>query len=145
MATMAEITDYDLPDNAAEDSVSNLSLWLGKEKPVREATVHHSINGSFSIRKGKWKLEMCPGSGGWSAPTPRSEGIEKLPPIQLYDLENDISEKVNVQDKFPEVVEELKSLLTKYVKEGRSTPGENQPNTGAKHWPQLHWLSEQEM
>ncbi|MFO7822052.1 MAG: arylsulfatase [Lentisphaeria bacterium] len=146
-ATMADITGYELPDNAAEDSVSNLPIWNGTATgPVREATVHHSINGSFSIRKGKWKLEMCPGSGGWSIPRPNhAEEIEGLPPIQLYDLSQDIGERENVQEQYPEVVEELKALLTQYVKNGRSTPGARQPNTGVKHWPQLHWVSEKEM
>lgn len=145
-ATMAEITGYQLPDNGAEDSVSNLPIWDGSASgPVREAVVHHSINGSFSIRKGKWKLEMCPDSGGWSMPKPRSEEAAELPPIQLYDLSADIGEKVNVQDRHPAVVKELKELLTRYVRNGRSTPGEPQPNTGAKHWPQLHWLSEGDM
>ena len=146
MTTMAEITGYELPDTAAEDSVNNLSIWNGTATDaVREATVHHSVNGSFSIRRGKWKLEMCPGSGGWSYPKPNSEDIKGLPPIQLYDLSRDIGEKENVQDQHPDVVEELKALLTHYVKNGRSTPGAPQPNTGSKHWPQLHWLSENEM
>jgi arylsulfatase A-like enzyme len=145
-ATMAEITGYELPDSAAEDSVSNLPIWTGTAaEPVREATVHHSINGSFSIRKGKWKLEMCPGSGGWSYPRPNTDEVVGLPPIQLYDLSQDIGERENVQDQYPEIVQELKSLLSKYVKNGRSTPGANQPNTGSKHWPQLHWLAENEM
>ena len=34
------------------------------------ANIHHSINGSFAIRKGPWKLCLCPGSGGWSSPRP---------------------------------------------------------------------------
>jgi hypothetical protein len=42
-------------------------------------------------------------------------------------------------------VAELKRLLTRYVKDGRSTPGVPQPNTGSKHWPQLHWLTEHEL
>jgi arylsulfatase A-like enzyme len=145
-ATMAEISGYALPDTAGEDSVSNLPIWTGTAtEPVREATVHHSINGSFSIRKGKWKLEMCPGSGGWSYPRPNTDEIKGLPPIQLYDLSRDIGEQENVQDQYPEVVKELKSLLSSYVKNGRSTPGANQPNTGSKHWPQLHWLAESDM
>jgi arylsulfatase A-like enzyme len=145
-ATMAEIAGYQLPDTAAEDSVSNLSIWTGTAREaVREATVHHSINGSFSIRKGTWKLEMCPGSGGWSYPRPDTDEVVGLPPIQLYDLSRDIGERENVQDQHPEVVAELKSLLSSYVKNGRSTPGARQPNTGSKHWPQLHWLAEHEM
>jgi len=140
-ATMAEITGFEVPDEAAEDSVSNLPLWDGSAKgPVREATVHHSINGSFSIRKGNWKLEMCPGSGGWSEPKDPDAKAQGLPPIQLYDLSADIGERTNVQAEHPEVVEELKALLTKYVEEGRSTPGAPQDNTGGSEWEQLWWM-----
>jgi arylsulfatase A len=145
-ATMAAITGYDMPDSAAEDSVSNLSIWDGSATDtVREATVHHSIDGSFSIRKGSWKLEMCPGSGGWSYPRSRPDECQGLPRIQLYDLSSDIGEKENVQDQHPEVVEALKTLLTKYVKEGRSTPGAPQKNTGSPYWKQLTWLDESAM
>ncbi|MCF6177288.1 MAG: arylsulfatase [Victivallaceae bacterium] len=142
MATCAEIFDDELPDSVGEDSVSNLPVWLGTQgdEPLREATVHHSINGSFSIRQGRWKLEFCPGSGGWSYPRPESDEIKDLPPIQLYDLDADIGERENVQDKYPEIVNHLTTLMTKYVREGRSTPGTPQPNNGPKYWPQLNWM-----
>lgn len=125
MATCAEIVGQKLPSNAAEDSYSILPAMLGQklEKPIREATIHHSINGSFSIRQGKWKLELCPGSGGWSDPKPGD--TKGLPPVQLYDMGNDISEKINVYDKNPEVVEQLKILLQKYKQEGRSVKRKN--------------------
>jgi arylsulfatase A-like enzyme len=140
LATMAEITGAPLSDNAGEDSVSNLPLWLERPDaaPVREATVHHSIDGSFSIRKGKWKLEMCPGSGGWSAPQP-GKACEGLPPIQLYDLTADIGERRNLHAEHPEVVEELKVLLTRYIVDGRSTPGARQENAGGQNWEQVWW------
>jgi hypothetical protein len=143
MATIADILEYGMQDNEGEDSVSNLPLWLGEkpDKPQREATVHHSMNGSFSIRKGKWKLELCPGSGGWSHPIPGKE-TEGLPPIQLYDLEMDIGERKNVQAEYPEIVDELKALIIRYIKDGRSTQGEPQKNTGADYWEQLHWMTE---
>jgi arylsulfatase A len=63
-----------------------------------------------------------------------------LPPVQLYDLEADIGERRNLQGEFPEVVEELKALLTRYVCEGRSTPGVPQANTGPVEWEQLWWM-----
>lgn len=143
-ATVADIIGCELDGNMAEDSVSNLPVWQGKEltAPLREATVHHSVNGSFSIRQGRWKLEFCPGSGGWSFPRPNTPEVEGLPPIQLYDLEADIGERANLQDKYPEVVEKLTSLMTQYVRNGRSTPGAPQENTGPKYWPQLNWMLE---
>jgi hypothetical protein len=39
-------------------------------------------------------------------------------------------------------VQSLRQLLARYVRDGRSTPGAPQPNTGPQHWPQLHWLPE---
>ncbi len=132
MATCADIVGARLPDNAGEDSVSLLPIFLGRDQaPLREAVVHHSINGSFSIRQGPWKLELCPGSGGWSAPRPGSAAAANLPPIQLYDLATDIGERTNVQKDHPEIVARLTRLLEKYVTDGRSTPGAPQRNTGA--------------
>ncbi len=129
-ATCAEILGGKLPDNAAEDSVSILAALEGRaDKPLREAIVHHSINGSFAIRQGNWKLELCADSGGWSAPRPGSKDAQGLPAIQLYDLSDDIGEKRNVQEDHPEIVARLTKLLEKYVAEGRSTPGAPQQNT----------------
>jgi len=129
MATIAEILGERLADNAGEDSVSILPALEGRDSGrLREAIVHHSINGSFAIRQVNWKLELCPGSGGWSAPRP-NEDTSHLPAIQLYDLASDIAEKTNLQDKRPEVVSRLTKLLEKYVAEGRSTPGVPQQNT----------------
>jgi len=145
MATLADIIHYTLKDNECEDSYSLLPL-LRQEKingTFREATVHHSINGSFAIRKGDWKLAMCPGSGGWSYPKPGTDDeiIKKLPKIQLYNLKEDPGEQNNLQAEKPEIVEELKALLTKYIEEGRSTPGLPQKNDGEKIWSQLWWMN----
>ena len=112
MATFAAITNYQLADNEAEDSYSLLPAILDPDYKniIREATVHHSVNGNFSIRKGDWKLLLSPGSGGWSSPKPGKEE-EGLPLIQLYNMIDDPSEKVNIQDKYPYIVKELTDLL----------------------------------
>ena len=130
MATLADITNYQLQANEGEDSFSMLPLFTveTKDQPTREAAIHHSMNGSFAIRKGDWKLIMAPGSGGWSYPRPDDPVSETLPQIQLYQLAQDPGEENNLYDQHPEVVEELQSLLTKYIVEGRSTPGSVQQN-----------------
>jgi arylsulfatase A-like enzyme len=131
MATAAEMTGAKLPDDAGEDSVSLLpDLLETADGPVREAVVHHSINGFFSIRQGKWKLELCPGSGGWSEPRPEKAVMLGLPMVQLYDLSKDPGEQNNLQGRFPEVVHRMIDLLESYVERGRSTPGAPQQNDG---------------
>lgn len=131
LATAAGIVGAPLPADVGEDSVSFLPALTGTaDGPVREAVVHHSINGSFAIRQGKWKLELCPGSGGWSAPRPKKAAQMDLPPVQLYDLTQDIAEQRNVQADHPELVERMKALLEQYVAKGRSTPGPSQKNEG---------------
>lgn len=132
LATAAEIVGAKVPADAAEDSVSMLPALLGKaDKPLREATVHHSINGSFAIRQGNWKLCFCPGSGGWSAPRPNRDETTGLPPLQLFDLASDIGEQKNLQADKPEIVARLTQLMEKYVADGRSTPGASQKNAVA--------------
>ena len=82
---------------------------------------HSGGNGRFAIRQGTWKLELCPGSGGWGKPGDDAALKEGLPSIQLYNLRGDIGEKANVQGTNAEVVTNLVKLLEKYVAEGRST------------------------
>ena len=130
-ATCADLLGDKLPANTAEDSISFLPVLVGRsEKSGREDLIHHSVNGSFAIRQGKWKLELCPDSGGWSEPKPRTPASKALPKVQLYDLSSDIGEKHNLQAENPETVSKLLTLIEKYVVDGRSTPGEIQPNTG---------------
>ena len=57
---------------------------------------------------------------------------EGLPPIQLYDLDVDTGERRNVEHEQPDIVETLTELLTRYVLEGRRTPGVPQSNTGGQ-------------
>lgn len=138
MATFAAVTGYRLKDNEAEDSYNILPLLLNASEPeaIREAIVHHSIDGEFSLRNGDWKLLLSPGSGGWSYPNPERDtvAIRTLPKIQLYNIKTDPKETNNVYAKYPEVVHELKAMMIRYVKDGRSTPGAPQQNEGGEAW-----------
>ena len=141
MATFADMTGFTLPDDAAEDSYSLLPVMLQQayDKPLREATVFHSVSGRFAIRKGPWKLIPWPGSGGWSYPNTEEE-LRRLPLFQLYNLEQDPAEQKNLVHLYPEKVKELKSLLEDYVRRGRSTPGTRQENDGPDRWAELDWM-----
>jgi len=129
LATCAELLGSPLPSTAGEDSVSILPALLGTTRvPLREAVVHHSINGIFSIRQGPWKLALSPGSGGWGKPSDAEARQSGLPELQLYNLATDPGEAKNVEAENPAIVARLNALLTRYVTDGRSTPGPKRGN-----------------
>jgi len=129
MATCAEIAGLNLDESEGVDSYSILPMLENKKaKTDYNLVVHHSINGKFSIRNKKWKLELTPGSGGWSNPTDNKAIKENYPDIQLYNMKKDPYETTNVYEKYPKVVEELTAELKKIVENGRTTPGEIQNN-----------------
>ncbi len=118
MATAAALSGAELPAGAAPDSVSIMPLLQGETAPVRQSTVHHSVNGTFAIRFGKWKLiEGNLGSGGFTPPSkalPEPNG----PQGQLYDMEADPHEQENLYADHPEVV----ARLTEQLQRIRETP-----------------------
>jgi arylsulfatase A-like enzyme len=116
MATCADIVDYDLPFNSAEDSYSHLHALLGEENhQARDQLVMQSISGMYSIRKDNWKLILGRGSGGWTY-----EGEKHEPEGQLYDLSIDIEEKNNLYLQNHEKVNELMNMLNMFKEERRS-------------------------
>jgi len=121
MATMAEMFGTKLPDNAAEDSFSFLPLLKGENYPTRPNSINHSGQGGYAIRRGDWKLILEVDKKGCA-------------PVQLYNLADDIAEKNNLAAKYPERVEELRSLMAKLVADGRSTPGAPQKNDTVVRW-----------
>jgi len=141
-ATIADILNLALAEDEAVDSVSLLPLLQDcSHSEVRSSLVHQSLDGSLSLRKGKYKLEMCKGSGGWSSPVPHSKEELGLPSIQLYDLQTDVAETMNIASEHPQLVEAMKEELTAIVQAGRSTPGPVQHNDGVSVWETVAWLA----
>lgn len=139
-ATFADLMGYKLPDHAAEDSFSLISLLDGSDTPVRDTIVHSCGDGSFSIRNREWKLELCRGAGGFgNAHIPDPSTSEEVP-YQLYDLNADIGERCNRAAEYPDLVATLKQELIQIIEVGRSTPGPKQENAPVTSWPQYEKL-----
>ena len=117
LATFGELTGQSLYWNAGEDSFSFLSALTGESSDweERRTLVNQAVSTTLSVRQDNWKLILDMSSGGSS----KAE-ITDGPPMQLYDLNEDIGEQHNLYEKMPEKVAELEALLEMYKKEQRS-------------------------
>jgi len=114
MATCAALLGYDLPENAAVDSVNLLPLWTGQSNESgRDIVIMVGSDGTFAIRRGQWKfIEKNPDAKRYGSTED-----------QLYDLEKDLGETTNLIAQYPEVVKELRGLLDVERKQARGIHG----------------------
>ncbi|MGJ8656612.1 MAG: sulfatase family protein [Akkermansiaceae bacterium] len=147
LATFAAITEQDVDSAKLADSVNILpALVTDTEKPVRETLlVTPRYAAQIMVRKGKWCYIGAQNSGGFNG-QPGShaaggsisaayignlnsdfdaKGIYKpdAPEAQLYDLEADVNQTKNVYTDYPEVVQQMKTLLAEATK-GVKLPSE---------------------
>ena len=117
IATCAELTGQTLDWNAGEDSFSYLSALTGEPSDWEERNImiNQAITTTMAIRRDNWKLIPEMSSGGWS-----SQEITEGPPMQLYNLDEDVSEQNNLYESMPDKVDELQALLEMCKREGRS-------------------------
>ena len=140
-ATVVDLIGVPQPDVFAEDSISQLPLWLDDSSSYqRVSLVHQSIDGSLSLRRDDFKLIMCPGSGGWSWPQSGVE-IDGMLDLQLYRLGDDLGETTNLAEAYPDMVERMRAELAQIVMAGRSTPGPARQNQGEAIWDNVAWLA----
>lgn len=123
-ATCADIVNGDsLPNNAAEDSFSFRSTLIeSSNSAFRTNLVSHSVNGEFAYRNGPWKIVFkLPAK---SLATSRG----KPAVVELYNLDEDVSEEFNLAEEHHKVVTQLTNELRSVVHHGTSRSGPNQLN-----------------
>lgn len=101
-----------------EDSMSFLPAVLGSWASPRTAMVHHSGAGTFGFRDGSWVF--IDGASGGENREPEwfrvERGIElHEQPGELYDLDDDLAERVNVYAQHPEMVARMREQLAAIV------------------------------
>jgi arylsulfatase A len=142
MATLAALLDVKLPPDAGVDSVNILPALLGAKRkaPLREATVLHSGQGKFAIRRGDWVLIFAP-SGDDNRKPGEPEWFRKERGYkahseagELFNLAADPAQKHNLYATEIARVKELTALMERYVADGRSTPGAKQKNDVEVTW-----------
>lgn len=99
LPTLADITETQAP--ADIDGISFLPSLLGKEQPEHDYLYweFHERGGRRAVRKGNWKLVL------YDVKTDHPKLAE------LYNLNEDPSEKQNLSDSHPEIVQELAGYM----------------------------------
>ena len=112
LATCAELIEEPLGKDEGPDSQSMLASLLGEESnpPYRNSLIMQSSRGVQALRMDNWKFIPSLGSGGFTPPAIVEPG-EGEPQGQLYDLDKDPGERVNLYRDFPEKVQEFHYLL----------------------------------
>ena len=108
--TLQQIVKAEAPEGLEFDGRDISELLANPElKTVPEQPFfYYSRNGNCeAVRSGKWKLHIGK-SRGWNS--------EETFPVSLYNLETDISEKNNLAEDYPEMVDKLKLLILEFDK-----------------------------
>ena len=120
-ATYSEMLGIAVKKSSAVDSVSFYGELVGLTCENRSAIVMHDFEGRFAIRDNNMKL-------AFTQDTNRLNKAASLQKWQLYDLLEDPYERENIYRDNPLLVEELYTLMLKYIEMGRSTNGAMQQN-----------------
>ena len=93
----AHIADAKVPDERIIEGLDILPLITGNQNNSPRNTYYYYLKNNLeAIRMGKWKLHVHKGE----------DAVD-----ELYDLESDISESVNLYDKYPDIVQKLNKHL----------------------------------
>jgi arylsulfatase A-like enzyme len=104
-ATLGKLVGAKSDPAASPDSRDLSQALLGETEVGRDHIIEHA-NG-LAVRQGRWKL--IPGTAA---------AAKNAQPTQLYDLETDIGETIDLAGRHPEIVEQLKGRLEQ-IRNGR--------------------------
>lgn len=103
LPTICTACGLQIPHNI--DGIDISDLLLGKNNSLEHDVLFWDTGSQIAVRNGKWKLRIAT-----EKKSQDYEMVELELGEYLYDLEKDISEKVNLTIEFPEVVGRLKKL-----------------------------------
>lgn len=112
--SMEKLTGQDMGEAAGMDSQNYLPTLTGEDKKGRDYVIEAS--GSLSISDGEWKY-ITPNKGPAYNKLTNTE-LGNSEDEQLYNLHEDVGEKQNVAEKYPDKVQEMKQILEREKQKG---------------------------
>lgn len=112
-ASLAKLVGGEIKEDDAPDSEELLDAWLGKTEHGRQFMLEEAF--TFGLRMDNWKY-IKPNKGGtpdWMKNKKVDGGMSEE--IQLYNLDTDIGETINVASEHPELVKKMEEKLQKIL------------------------------
>ena len=112
LPTIAKIAGAALPDDRTLDGSDALPL-ITQDAPSRHDAIYWSSGGQLAVRRGKWKLVK---DGKTFDGTPNGDKpLTGDDALFLSNLEEDPGEAVNLRHRFPEITDELATMMQKWM------------------------------
>lgn len=118
LPTFCSLAGTQLPSDRIFDGFDLTQAIAGKAKSPREEVIYYRGQKVFAIRKGAYKAHFIIQSEYGN------DGPKELETPELYNLNVDPSEKYNVADQNPDIVEEIRKMLKDHL--ASIIPVENQ-------------------
>jgi arylsulfatase len=130
--TIARLVGAELPAH----KIDGLDIWPllagepGARSPHRAYFFYYYQNELHAVRSGPWKLILphtyitLAGRAGGRDATPAKYEAMKVAAPELYNLETDVAEAMNVAERYPEIVRRLES----YAEQARADLGDSLTN-----------------
>ncbi len=151
MPTLLDAADIDIPDNLEIDGKSLLPVWKQEEDTTLDdrnffVQMHYGPTPfkymHFTVRGQKYKLISPHDFPHGILFQPTDDELEQvLANLELYDLENDPSERINIAADHPEIVEEYLAQYEAWfdeVTEERDAKGIQRIHLGSKQAPAVN-------
>jgi arylsulfatase A len=123
MSTLAAATGISLPEGAAPDSYNFLPTLLGEDYdfPEREVLIHNTYESRWGVRQGDW-LYMNTNSGEHRVMPEFYKELRGYTDFEteglLFNLKDDIEQRVNLYEAFPEKTKEMDRLISDNKEKG---------------------------
>lgn len=131
-STALALAHVDPPADRVIDGVNLIPVLTGKAKSVREMIFYYREEQLFAVRKGPWKAHFITQSSYVG-----DKPVTHDPP-ELYNLEEDPSERFNLAGEYPEIISGIREAVQKHraklkrgedqlapIREGTTVPRKN--------------------
>ncbi len=110
MASLSKLIGSKIPKGEAIDSEDNLNSLLARGERSREYVIEQAANKTLSVRTKEWKYIEASDGAPMITWGPKIE-TGYLPKPQLYKLSEDMEERNNVAELYPEIVKAMQEIL----------------------------------